>query len=78
METLNSVLNSGKSTIEILLHHLKSVNRYIVKSDEQEIACLLNNEKDKIAFQKKIDEMLKQNKKSAVLQIKNREIKISL
>lgn len=67
-----------KAAIDSLFTQLRSIDKFMVKSDEQDIADLLSNEKDKIEYQKKIDQMVQQNIKQDTIKIKNRNITISL
>ncbi|WP_294280863.1 hypothetical protein [uncultured Chryseobacterium sp.] len=67
-----------KAAIDSLFTQLRSIDRFMVKSDEQDIADLLSNEKDKIEYQKKIDQMVRENIKQDTIKIKNRNITISL
>lgn len=72
------ILGSIGFTFNLALKHFKLINNYIVKSDEENIELLLENEKDKVKFQQAIDEMFKEGRQSAEVEINNKNITISM
>lgn len=65
-------------SFSLILKHLKSINNYVVKSDDENIEFLLENETDKVKFQNAVDQLLKDNQKSRKINIKNKNITISI
>ncbi|WP_449399909.1 hypothetical protein [Chryseobacterium wanjuense] len=74
MKALSTLL----STLNVISNHIMSINKFIVKSDEEDLEMLLKNDDDRIAFQKKVDNMLRENKKSDTVKINDRIVTISL
>lgn len=74
MKALSTLL----STLNAISNHIMSINKFIVKSDEEDLEMLLKNDDDRIAFQKKVDNMLRENKKSDTVKINDRIVTISL
>jgi len=60
----------------VFLKQLQSIDRFMVKTDEQDIATLLKDDRDKVEFQKKVDKMVRENRKTDTMLIKNRKITI--
>lgn len=67
-----------KNAIRNLFHELCSIDKFIVRSDEQDVENLLKNDSDKIKFQKTVDKMIRENKKTDTVRINHRDIKISI
>ena len=67
-----------KEAFRNLFQELRSIDKFIVKSDEQDIENLLKNDSDKIKFQKTIDKMIRENRKTDTVRINHRDIKISI
>lgn len=67
-----------KDAFRNLFQELRSIDKFIVKSDEQDIENLLRNDSDKIKFQKTIDKMIRENRKTDTVRINHRDIKISI
>jgi hypothetical protein len=59
-------------------NHILSIDDYVVKSDEENIEKLLENPRDRIRFEETVDELLKENKKSKKVEIKDKEVTISI
>lgn len=72
------ILALYRAAFESLFRQLRAIDNSLVKSDEQDIANLLRDEKDKMDVQKKIDSMIRENKKTDTINIRNREITISI
>jgi len=72
------VFNIFSLSFSLILKHLKSINNYVVKSDDENIEFLLENETDKVKFQNAVDQLLKDNKRSREVNIKNKNITISI
>lgn len=71
-------LNIFSLSFGLILNHLKSINNYVIKSDDENIEFLLENDTDKVKFQNAIDQLLKDNEKSRKVNIKNKNITISI
>lgn len=78
MEIIEEVLHNLGVTFDIILKHFKSVDNYIVKSDDENIELLLKNEEDKAKFQNEIDKLVRENSKSREIVINNKSITISI
>lgn len=78
MELLNNIVSSIGSTVILITRHFKSLDDFVIKSDEENIDILLKNPKDKVKFQHAIDELLKDNQKSKTLEINDKQITISI
>lgn len=72
------LLNIFSLSFGLILKHLKSINNYVVKSDDENIDFLLAKDSDKVKFQNAIDQLLKDNVKSREVNIKNKNITISI
>ncbi len=78
MELLNNIVSSICSTVILITRHFKSLDDFVIKSDEENIDILLKNPKDKVKFQHAIDELLKDNQKSKTIEINDKQITISI
>ena len=78
MKVIEEVLHNLGVTFDIILKHFKSVDNYIVKSDEEHIELLLKNEEDKAKFQHEIDKLVRENSKSREIIINDKSITISI
>jgi hypothetical protein len=78
MELLNNIVSSIGSTVILITRHFKSLDDFVIKSDEENIDILLKNPKDKVKFQHAIDDLLKDNQKSKTLEINDKQITISI
>lgn len=67
-----------KDAFRNLFMELRSIDKFIVKSDEQDIENLLRDDSDKIKFQKTVDKMIRENRKTDTVHINHRDIKISI
>jgi hypothetical protein len=65
-------------TIELIYNSFQSINPLIVKSDEENLNNLLKNPKDKVTFEKTVDELLKNNGGSKEILINGKMITISI
>lgn len=72
------LIKSFRRSIDLIIDRMLEVNKYLIKSDEQDIADFLRNESDRILFQNKVDSMRKDNVKKDTLKINNRTITISI
>jgi len=61
-----------------IVEHFKRIDNYIVKTDEENINELLKDSKDKIEFEKAVDDLLKSDKKSKEIYINGKNILISI
>lgn len=67
------------TTIRIIIEQLLSINKYIVKSDEENLNELLKTEDDKRKFRDAIDELQNnESVKSKTVYINKRNITISI
>ncbi len=71
-------LNFLPRTFSLILKHLRTIDNYVVKSDDENIEMLLENDSDKVKFQNAIDRLISENAKSEQIEIKNRKITISI
>lgn len=71
-------LNILNLPFDLILKHFKSINNYVVKSNDENIEMLLENDTDKVKFQHAIDQLLKDNGKSREVNIKNKNVTISI
>lgn len=78
MELLNNIVSSIGSTVILITRHFKSLDDFVIKSDEENIDILLKNPKDKVKFQHAIDDLLKDNQKSKTLELNDKQITISI
>lgn len=62
----------------LIFNHFKTIDNYVVKSDEENIDLLLKNDRDKNEFEKTIDEMLREGKRSKDITLNNKNITISI
>jgi hypothetical protein len=65
-------------TIRLIYNSFQSINPLIVKSDEENLNNLLKNPKDKVTFEKTVDELLKNNGGSKDILINGKMITISI
>lgn len=78
MKTITDLLDKFNNTILFIVNHFKGIDNYIIKSDEENINNLLKNSKDKIEFEKAVDEILKNNIDSKEININGKNITISI
>lgn len=71
-------LNNIEVTFNIIIKHLKTVDDYVVKSDEESIEKLLKTDEDKAKFRNEIDNLIKNNTKTKNIRINNKNITISI
>ena len=72
------ILKGINLSFNFVLSYFASINDYIVKSDDEDIENLLERNIDKVKFQNAIDELLKENKTTKQITIKNRSVTISI
>lgn len=65
-------------TLESILNNFNSINHLLVKSDDENLEKLLEDPKDKVKFQKAIDELMKDSEKIKEINLNGKNIKISI
>ncbi len=65
-------------TFESILNSIYSINRFIIKSDDENLNELFDDPRDKVKFQKAVDELLKHNEDTKMITINGKSIKISI
>ncbi len=78
MTKLFNLIESYNNALVYIANYLKSLDNYVVKSDEENVEKLLRNSNDRIEFEKTIDEMIKNNIKTKDVTLNNKNIKISI
>ena len=79
MKYLNIIWLKIETTIRIIVDQLLSINKYIVKSDEENLNELLKTDDDKRIFRDTIDELQKNDSvKSKTVLINSKNITISI
>lgn len=78
MERLSSFLNLIGNRFDIVFSHIKSIDNYFVKTDEENIEKLLEDPIDRIKFEETVDELMKENKKSKEVKLKDKKVTISI
>ena len=76
--TFSKFLNNIEVTFKIIIKHLKTVDDYVVKSDDESIEKLLKTDEDKAKFRNEIDNLIRNNTKSKNIRINNKNITISI
>ena len=66
------------TTFRRIINHFRSVDNYMLKSDEESIEILLKTDVDKAKFQTEIDKLVNEDSKSREVFINNRKITISI
>lgn len=76
---LSKILDKVGFPLEVILANFKLLDNFWVKSNEENLEYLLENESDKVKFQQAVDQLLKDNNKGTKeINIKSRTIKISI
>jgi hypothetical protein len=78
MDKISLLLDKFFFTIGLIYNSFQSLNPLIVKSDEENLNNLLKNPKDKVTFEKTVDELLKNNGGSKEILINGKMITISI
>ena len=73
-----SIISILTLSVGAVWRHFKSIDRFIVKNDEDAIESLLKNEDDKIKFRQEVDQLIRENGDSKVIHINNKDITISI
>ncbi|MBP3944585.1 hypothetical protein J5U18_13690 [Sphingobacteriaceae bacterium WQ 2009] len=73
-----SIISVLTLSLGVVWRHIKSVDRFIVKNDEDAIESLLKTDADKVKFRKEVDQLIRENGDSKVIHINNKEITISI
>lgn len=78
MNKFKNILKSFYDTAVLITNHYKNINQHTVNSNEEYIEKLLTKPKDKLAFERTIDELMKENNGSKRVTLNNKKVTISI
>lgn len=78
MNIIDKILNGITVTFSIIYSHFKTVDNYVVKSDDDSFEILMKSEQNKAKFQNEVDKLISENKGSRKIEINNKHITISI
>lgn len=78
LEFYKAALDLYRAAFDSLFRQMRAIDNSFVKSDEQDIANLLQDDRDKIEVQKKVDAMIREGRNTDTISIKNKKITISI
>ena len=73
-----SIISVFTLSLGAVWRHIKTVDKFIVKNDEEAIESLLKTDEDKAKFRNEVDQLLRDNAQSKVIHINDKEITISI
>lgn len=78
MNLIDNLLNGIAVTCSIIYTHFKTVENYVVKSDDESFEILMKSEQNKAKFQNEVDKLIRENKGSRKIEIDNKHLTISI
>ena len=73
-----SIISIFTLSFGAIWRQVRSVERFIVKNDDEAIESLLKTDEDKAKFRREVDQLIRENGQSKVIHINNKDITISV
>lgn len=78
MRLLNQLAIRFVMACSIIYRHLKSIDKYVIKSDDEDVEHLLIDQANKMKFQQEVDQLIRENNSTRSFKVGNKDITISI